>query len=92
MLIFIIVTGPLKILFSTGVRKTQTILCQNEHLSFKKVEYQMQNVGALGYNRRTVEVIYLTNFFMIVNEVQPDIDDKIEWVKVNKEVNETGLK
>ncbi len=82
----------MKILFSTSAWRTQTILYQNGHLSFKTVEFQMQDIGALGYNKRTVEVLYLTPFFMITSEVPNDIDKKVEWLKVDKEVNELGLK
>jgi hypothetical protein len=91
-LTLILIVGPMKILFSTGAWRTQTILYQNGHLSFKTVEFQMQDVGALGYNKRTVEVFYLTPFFMITSEVPNDIDKRVEWVKVDKEINELGLK
>ena len=91
-LTLIIVVGPMTILFSTGAWRTQTILYQNGHLSFKTVEFQMQDVGALGYHKRTVEVFYLTRFFMITSEVPNDIDKRVEWVKVDKDVNELGLK
>ena len=91
-LIFILVIDPMKILFSIGAWRTQTILYQNGHLSFKTVEFQMQDVGGLGYNKRTVEVFYLTPYFMISYEVPNDIDKRVEWVKVNKEINELGLK
>ncbi len=91
-LTLILVAGPMKFLFSTGAWRTQTILYQNGHLSFKTVEFQMQDVGALGYNKRTVEVFYLTPFFMIISEVPNDIDKRVEWVKVDKEINEIGLK
>ena len=82
----------MKVLFATGAWRTQTILYQNGHLSFKKVEFQMQDVGALGYNKRTVEVFYLTPLFMITSEVPTDIDKRVEWVKVDKDVNELELK
>ena len=82
----------MKILFSTGAWRTQTILYQNGHLSFKTVEFQMQDVGALGYNKRIVEVFYLTPLFMITSEVPNNIDKKVEWVKVDKDVNELELK
>ncbi len=52
----------------------------------------MQDAGALGYNKRTVEVFYLTPFFMIISEVPSDIDKRVEWVKVDKDVNELELK
>ena len=91
-LIIIMIVGPMKIMFSSGSWKTQSILYQNGHLTFIKVEFQMQDVGALGYNKRTVEVIYLTDWFMIVNPVEKGIEERIEWVKVDKDVNELGLK
>ncbi|UNY98612.1 hypothetical protein MQE36_16220 [Zhouia spongiae] len=81
----------MKIIFSSGSWKTQKVLYQNGHLDFKKVEFQMQDVGALGYNKRTVEVIYLTNLFMIVSPVEKDIDKRVEWIKIDKEINELGL-
>ncbi|WP_153798512.1 hypothetical protein [Foetidibacter luteolus] len=87
----VITWGPLKLLLAAGAWQTQTILYQNGHLSFKKVELQMQDVGALGYNQRTVEVLYLTPLFMITNPVSKDIDKHAEWIKINKDVNEMNL-
>ena len=92
MLVFILIVGPMKIMFSTGAWRTQTILYQNGHFSFKTIEFQMQDVGAFGYNKRTVEVLYLTPLFMITSEVPNDIEKRGEWVKVDKDVNEFGLK
>lgn len=91
-LALILVVGPMKILFSTGAWRTQTILYQNGHLSFKTVEFQMQDVGALGYNKRTIEVFYLTPLFMITSEVPTDIENRVEWVKADKDINEIGIK
>jgi hypothetical protein len=91
-LILIFIVNPMKILFSAGAWRTQTILYQNGHLSFKTVEFQMQDVGALGYNRWEVEVFYLTPLFMITNKVPDDIDKRVEWIKVDKDVNELELK
>lgn len=89
---FILVIGPMKIMFSTDAWRTQTILYQNGHLSSKTIEFQMQDVGALGYNKRTVEVFYLTPLFIIISEAPNDIEKRVEWVKVDKDVNELGLK
>ncbi|MEE9406965.1 MAG: hypothetical protein V3V28_02700 [Polaribacter sp.] len=75
-LIGVLIIGPMKIIFSSRNWKTQKVLYQNKHLAFKKVEFQMQDVGGLGYNKRTVEVIYLTDLFMIVSPVEKDIDKK----------------
>ena len=82
----------MRIMFSIGAWRTQTVLYQNGHLSFKTVEFQMQDVGALGYNKRTVEVFYLTPYFIITSEVPANIEKRVEWVKVDKDVNELGLK
>lgn len=91
-LTMILIVGPMKFLFSTGAWQTQIILYQNEHFSFKKIEFQMQDVGALGYNNRTVEVFYLTPLFMFTSEVPNNIDKKVEWVKVENDFNELELK
>ena len=91
-LVGILIVGPSKIAFSSSAWRTQKVIYQNGHFNFKKVEFQLQDVGALGYNKRTVEVIYLTDLFMIVSPVEKDIDKRVEWVKVDKEVNELGLK
>jgi len=91
-LVLMLVVGPMKILFSTSAWRTQTILYQNGHLSFKTVEFQMQDIGALGYNKRTVEVFYLTPLFMITSQVPTDLDKSTEWIKVDKDVNELELK
>ena len=91
-LIGILIIGPLKIAFSSSAWKTQKIIYENGLLNFKRVELQMQDIGAFGYNKRTVEVIYLTDLFMIVSPVKKNIDKRVEWIKVDKEVNELGLK
>lgn len=91
-LIGILIIGPLKIIFSASAWRTQKVIYQSDRLNSKKVEFQMQDLGAFGYNKRTVEVIYLTDFFMIVSPVEKGIDKRVEWVKVDNEVNELGLK
>lgn len=91
-LIGIFILGPMKMVFKSSVWKTQIILYQSKQLSFKKVEFQMQDVGALGYHKRTKEITYLTDLFMIVNPIDKDINESLEWVKVEKVVNELGLK
>jgi len=91
-LILIFILGPLKIVFAAGAWQTQTVEYQNRHLSFNRVEFQMQDIGTLGYHRRTVQVLYLTPLFMITSSVPQDIDKDSDWIKVDKEVNELGLK
>ena len=84
-IIGILIIGPFKIIFSSSAWKTQTVLYQNKHFKIKKIETQIQDLGALGYNKRTVEVTYLTNFFMIINPVEKNVNNKIEWKKENKQ-------
>ena len=91
--ILIMIVGPMKFIsLPASAWRTQTVLYQNRHLGFKTVEFQMLDVGSFGYNKRTVEVLYLTPFFMIVSEVPNDIEKRVEWIKINKEVNELELK
>ena len=82
----------MSILFSAGAWRTQEILYQNAHISSKKVEFQMQDKGALGYNKRTVEVTYLTSLFTISRPVNSNTAKSLEWIRVDKDVNELRLK
>ena len=91
-IIGILIIGPKKIIFSSSSWKTQKVIYQNRHLNFKKVEFQMQDIGAFGYNKRTVEVFYLTKLFMIISPIENDIKERVEWIKVDKEINELGIK
>jgi len=92
MLIGIILLNPQQILSSTSAWQTQTVLYKNRHISFKAIEFQIQNRGAMGYHKRTIEVCYLTPFFMVTSEVPNKVDLRPEWVKVDRDVNEFGLK
>ncbi len=91
-MIMILVVGPMKLVFYSSTWCTQTILYQHRGFSAKKIEFQIQDVGALGYNKRTVRVFYLTPFFIITSKTPTDIDKSAEWFNINKDVNELGLK
>ncbi len=88
----ILFLNPVRIIFKSSSWKTQKIIYKNGHLSFKNVEFQMRDKGALGYEKRIVEVIYITKLFMITNPVEKNIENKVEWIKVDEEINELGLK
>jgi hypothetical protein len=49
----------------------------------------MMDKGALGYQRRTIEMNYFTNWFFISKEVGNYNSD---WEKITIEINELGLK
>ncbi len=91
-IILILTLSPIKIIFLSSSWKTQTIMYKHKYLSFKKIELQMQDIGALGYNKRIVEVLYLTKYFMVTRPVSENIKNKVEWLAVNKEINELGIK
>nr|WP_298659350.1 hypothetical protein [uncultured Flavobacterium sp.] len=81
--------GIVRTVFVSSAWKTQYIYYQNKFDSSKKVEYQMMDIGAFGYRRRTVEVNYITEWFFISKEVGIYNSD---WKKVTIEVNELKLK
>lgn len=83
--------GFLGYLFSLGGWKTQTVLYEHEQFGFKQIEFQMQDVGALGYNKRNVSVIYLTKWFMITEEIEPSKSFGADWIRVDKNVNELDI-
>ncbi len=84
----------MKLLFNTATWKTQTVRLINENHTNHKVEFQMKDVGALGYVKRNAEVYYLTDYFYVV------LAEKwgernflgIKWKLVNHNKNESGLK
>ncbi len=51
----------------------------------------MQDIGALGYNERVVEVFYLTPIFMVTNEVPNNLDKAVEWIRADKYIDELGF-
>lgn len=81
--------GIVRTVFVSSAWKTQYIYYQNKFDSSKKVEYQMMDIGAFGYRRRTIEVNYITDWFFISKEVGIYNSD---WKKVTIEVNELKLK
>jgi hypothetical protein len=81
--------GVVRTIFVSSAWKTQSVIYQNQFDSSKKVEFQMLDIGAFGYRKRTVEVNYITNWFFISKEKSIYNSD---WKKVNLEVNELGLK
>lgn len=91
--IAVLLIGPTKIIFSHGAWRTQTVLYENGHFSNRFIERQMQDVGAFGYNRRTVIATYYTGLFTSSQPFIPsDIENHPEWIEVNREVNELNLK
>lgn len=75
-----------------GSWKTQTIKYENLHLKNRTIEFQMQDKGSLGYNRRTVDRIRLLPFIEWTTETSTSELDTLTWKLVNENVNELGLK
>lgn len=86
--------NPFKIIFNKATWKTQTVKLINEKMTNHKVEFQMKDLGALGYAKRTSEVFYISKYFYFV------WTDKYEnrnflghkWKRVDQDLNEIGLK
>jgi hypothetical protein len=78
-----------------GDWKTQTILYINNHTTNRTIEFQLQDKGAFGYNRRTVDRLKIIPFVSWTKRVTAeDLKnlDSIAWDKVDIDVNEEGLK
>ncbi len=80
-LLLIIIVNPVTILYQETAWETYTVRYKHKYKEYKFIEFQMQDIGALGYNRREVEVTYLTPLFMITKEVPPNIDLNTEWTE-----------
>lgn len=86
--------NPLKLIFNTATWKTQTVELINEKMTNHKVEFQMKDLGAFGYAKRTSEVVYLSSYFYFVWAEKYDNRNFSEnkWKRVNQDINEMGLK
>ncbi|MEZ4838004.1 hypothetical protein [Flavobacterium sp.] len=82
-IVFILIIGPTKIVFSSRVWKTNNVLFINKENQNLKVEFQMQDMGALGYNKRTVEVLHHNKWFMTVKSKNKNFELNTNWIKVN---------
>jgi len=83
LLIGVYLIGPMKLIFQTSVYKTQSVYYINIDNPNKRVEYQMQDVGALGYNKRYVEVTHYLGVFMKIKHIEQIKYDEKDWLKVN---------
>lgn len=75
-----------------GDWKTQTVRFQNLHFSNRTIEFQLQDKGAFGYNRRLVERWKLLPFLEWTKEIEDGQIDTVVWKKVDLDINEMGLK
>jgi hypothetical protein len=93
-IIGLIYLNPIKILFHTQTWKTQTIELVNKNSKYNKVEFQMKDIGALGYAKRNAEVYYITKHFYFVLSENYDERNFIgtDWKRIDKKINEIGLK
>lgn len=90
-LILLLVLFDLRILFTLSPWKTQEIVYRHRTDRSCRIEYQMQDVGAFGYNRRVVKVEPFL-FIDLAEEVDTTQLSKSDWQRVNEYVNELRLK
>jgi hypothetical protein len=75
-------------LFSWNLEwKTQTIMYQNQHLANRTIEFQMQDFGFFGTNRRTVDRMKIIPYFDWTKEINTENIDTLTWKKVDIDIN-----
>lgn len=84
--------GIFNFIFPPSAWKTQTVIYKYKNSKNKTIEYQMQNIGARGYNKRTVKVQYFLLKTFMITDADYRSDDDADWIKVNVDKNELGLK
>lgn len=72
--------------------KTQTVVYKKIASSTVTIEYQMEDIGALGYNRRVVRITQVTPLLRFIAVTDTNEIDLSKWRKVEEFVNELGLK
>lgn len=76
----------------SGDWKTQTIIYQNLHLGNRTIEFQMRDIGALGYKKRPIDRIKIIPFIDWINEISIEKIDTLTWKKVDIDINSFELK
>jgi hypothetical protein len=71
--------------------KTQEILYKSKTNPKDRIEYQMQDMGAFGYDERIVRVKEGW-LFDSVYPIDTSKINKSDWIEVNEYVNELGIK
>src|SRR5690348_316116 len=90
-LVALAITIQPSLLFALSAWKTQEILFRNQLNKDHRIELQMQDQGALGYNRRIVEVNPML-FIDKITEIDTTGINMQEWQQVDEYVNELELK
>lgn len=75
-----------------GDWKTRTVLYQHNESSLRTIDFQFQDVGARGYNRRVVERVHILPLLYWVCPSPQQGLDTTKWRKVDKDLNEIGFK
>ncbi|SFU41978.1 hypothetical protein SAMN05216480_10331 [Pustulibacterium marinum] len=71
---------------------TQVVKYVHKEDEQKRIEFQMEDIGAFGYNRRTVEVVPCCFLFSWVKVINENDIDQSEWLYINEYKNELKLK
>lgn len=82
---FILIVSPLRYINATSVWETRTILLEHKNDKSKRVEFQVQDVGALGFNKRTVEVKHIMSWIMKVKPYSTKSVNKENWNEAKNE-------
>jgi hypothetical protein len=77
--------------FGSGF-KTQTITHRSVSNPEKRIEFQLDDLGAFGYNKRTVIISRICCFLQMEQVIDPDSFNYSHWKLVDEDVNELRLK
>lgn len=82
------------LLFQSSSWKTQTIKLIDQANDRHVVEYQIKDIGALGYGNREVELFYLVRGHVFIRICAYDHRNFLgyRWKQVNEYVNEAELR
>ncbi len=76
--------------FGSGY-KTQEVIYRHKENPDVRIEYQMEDLGAFGYNRRIVKITPIL-FFNATTKIDTSNIDPAKWNRVDEFVNKLGLR
>lgn len=90
-IVLFVLFNPVSFWKKSSNYKTQEIIYRNKANKNSTIEFQMQDIGAFGYNRRIVKVTKGI-FFDSAILIDTSLIDKSKWNRVDEYKNEIGFK
>ena len=97
-LILLFLLGTIIMIFGHSQWKTQEKIAKSRNKRNYYIEFQMQDIGILGYRSRIVTAFYITKDIIVTKKIESEywnihdyLHDENNWEIIDMEINEMGF-